>query len=178
MRKSLEAISVVVLGYLVWITWSALAGPNRLTGPVPIHYDAAGHVTAWGAPTGLMLLPVVAVMLYLGMTVVSRFPSSFNFPVRVLPSVRSAVEDITLDMIAWVKLELTLLFATLQSAMIAGARGSGPGLPPLLMPAFLVVIFGTVGWHFAAVLRVARRQLIKVRTEREGDNAGNGSAGA
>ncbi len=178
MRKSLEAISIVVLGYMAWITWSAVAGPNRLTGAVPTHYDAAGHVNGWGSPATLLLLPIVAAALYLGMTLVSRFPSSFNYPVRVLPSVRAAVEDITLNMIAWIKVELMCLMATLQTAMIQAARGGRAGLPPLLMPAFLVLIFGTVGWHFFAVLRAARRQVVTVKSVQDDGNAGDGTAGS
>lgn len=176
MRRSLDAISIVVLGFMAWITWSALGGPNRLTGPVPTHYDAAGNVNGWGSPATLLLLPVVAVALYLGITVVSRFPASFNFPVRVLPSARTAAEAITLNMIAWIKAELMCLFATLQSAMITSARGGRVGLPPLLMPAFLALIFATVGWHFVQILRVARQQILRVKAERESTNAGDGSA--
>jgi hypothetical protein len=64
------------------------------------------------------------------------------------------------------------MFAMLQTAMIQAARGGKAGLHPLLMPAFLAVIFGTVGWHFAAVLRVARRQVATMKNERRNQTAG------
>jgi uncharacterized membrane protein len=159
MRKSLEAVSIVVIGYLVWITYGALAGPNRLPDRIPTHFDAAGNVNGWGSPSMLLLLPVVAVALYAGMTIVSRFPSAFNYPVRILPTVRSEVEGLTLNMIAWVKAELMCLFAALQSTMIRGAQGGQARLNPFMVPAFMVILFGTVGWHMVAVVRVARRQL-------------------
>jgi len=155
MRKWLEAIGLGALALLVWITWSALNGSQRLPERIPTHFDAAGNANGWGSPAMLLLLPVVAVALYLAISVVSRFPASFNYPVRVAPEKRRRLEELTLDMIAWIKMELACLFATLQWWMIQAARSGEGRLPPLLMPGFLVVIFGTIGWHFVAVMRTA-----------------------
>lgn len=158
MRKSLEVISLVVFGYMVWITYSALSGPNHLPDRIPTHFDAAGNVNGWGSPSMLLLLPIVAIALYSGITVVSRFPAAFNYPVRVQPAMRAQVESITLDMIAWIKAELLLMFASLQSTMIRGAEGGSPQLNPILVPVFIAVIFATIGWHMFSVIRVARQQ--------------------
>ena len=160
MRKSLEVISIVAFGYMAWITYSALAGPNRLPDKIPTHFDAAGNVNGWGSPSMLLFLPIIAVALYTAITVVSRFPSAFNYPVRILPSARSQVEALTLDMIAWIKTELLCLFATIQNVMIHAAQGGPAKLNPLMVPAFIVAIFGTVGWHLVTVLRIARRQIV------------------
>ena len=71
---------------------------------------------------------------------------------------RAQVESITLDMIAWIKAELLLMFASLQSTMIRGAEGGSPQLNPILVPVFIAVIFATIGWHMFSVIRVARQQ--------------------
>lgn len=157
MRKSLEAISILVYGYMVWITYRALAGPNPLPDRIPTHYNAAGNVNGWGSPSMLLLLPIVALALYAGITVVSRFPAAFNYPVRVGPAVRAQVEGITLDMIAWIKAELLCMFAFLQNTMIRGAEGGSPQLNPIVVPVFIAGIFGTIGWHMFAVIQAARR---------------------
>jgi len=156
MRKSLEVISLLILAFMAWITWSALAGPQKLPDRIPTHFDAAGNPNGWGTPGMLLLLPVVAVMLYLVLTVASRFPAAFNFPVRVRATVRLQAERITLDMMAWIKAELVLLLALLQSAMIRAAQGGDPRLNPLMVPIAIVLIFMTIGWHMVAVVRLAR----------------------
>ena len=149
MRKSLEAIGLIALAVLVWITYQALAGPERLPDRIPTHFDMAGNANGWGSPAMLLLLPVVAVGLYLAMTVISRFPMAFHYPVRVTPANLPRVQELTLDMVTWLKTELACLFAVLQWWMIQAARSGDGRLPALLVPGFLVVIFATVGWYMS-----------------------------
>lgn len=155
MRKLLDVIGLIALSMLVWITYQALAGPERLPDRIPNHFDVAGIANGWGSPVMLLLLPVIAVGIYLAMTVVSRFPSSFRYSVRVTPQNQSRLQDLTLNMIAWIKTELACLFAVVQRWIIQAARTGEGRLHPLLMPAFLVVIFATAGWHIIAVLWAA-----------------------
>ncbi|HUN83131.1 MAG TPA: DUF1648 domain-containing protein [Terracidiphilus sp.] len=155
MRKTLEAIGLIALIVLLWITYQALAGPNPLPNRIPTHFDASGNPNGWGSPAMLILLPVVAIGLYLGITVVSRIPSAFHYPVRVTRVNLPRIQNLTLDMITWIKTELACLFATLQWWMIQAARNGGGRLPPLLVPGFIVLIFGTIGGYLFAVIRAA-----------------------
>jgi uncharacterized membrane protein YjgN (DUF898 family) len=157
MRKILDAISLGVLAVMFWTAWSSLYGPNRLPGRIPTHFDFAGHANRWGSPSVFMfVLPVVALALYLGMTVVERFPSAFNYPVRVTDENHPRLEALTLSMIGWLKAEVICLFACIQESSIEAARHGSGGLSPLLLPACLFVIFGTIAWHFVAMRRVSR----------------------
>ncbi len=155
MCKLLEAIGLIGLAVLVWITYQALAGPDRLPDRIPTHFDMAGNANGWGSPAMLLLLPVVAVGVYLTITVVARFPVAFHYPVRVAPANLPRVQDLTLDMVTWLKSELACLFAALQWWMIQAARSGDGRLPVWLVPGFLVVIFATIGWYLVAVIREA-----------------------
>ena len=155
MRKTLEAISLGALAVLIWSTYRALYGPVRLPARIPTHYDLAGQPNGWGTPAMLLLLPALAMALYLLITVVARFPSCFNYPVRVTAGNRGRLEPLALGMIAWLKTEVVCLFAWIQISTIEAAwRGLG-GLPPALIPVSLVAIFATVGWYIVAMRRVA-----------------------
>jgi len=156
MRKSLEALGIVAFLLLAWITWAALYGPNRLPDRVPTHFDAAGNPNAWGSPMGMVILPVMAAGLYLLMSLVTRFPGAFHYPVRVTRLNIERLQSVTLDMIAWLKVELVCLFTLLQWAFIQAARTGSGRLFPMILPFFIVAIFGTVGWHFIAMFRAAR----------------------
>ena len=155
MRKSLEAIGLIALAVLVWITYQALAGAERLPDRIPTHFDMAGNANGWGSPAMLLLLPVIAAGLYLAITVTSRFPMAFHCPVPVAPVNLPPVQDLTLDMVIWLKTELACLFAMLQWWMIHAARSGDGRLPVSLVPGFLVVIFVTMGCHIVAVIRAA-----------------------
>lgn len=156
MRKSAELFGLVGIFALLFETWSALWGPHRLPQRVPTHFDAAGTPNAWGSPTGMLLLPVVALGLYVLLTVVARFPASFNYPVRVTAANRAQLQQATLAMLAWIKVELVWLFAALQWAFARAAETGDGRVFPKILPAFLVVIFSTVGLGMAALLRAGR----------------------
>jgi uncharacterized membrane protein len=156
MRKQLEAITLAALAMMAWITWRALHGPKSLPERIPTHFDAAGNPNGWGAASTLLFLPAVAVGIYLLITVVSRFPASFNYPVKVTEESRARLEALTLQMLAWLKLELACLFAWIQWFIIQSVRQGHGHLSPAFMMIFLVAVFGNVGWHIMAIFRAAR----------------------
>lgn len=156
MRKKLEIAGLAALAAFAWITVRALYGPLRLPEKIPLHFDMEGRVDGWGSSLSLLSLPVVALALYLLMTVVARYPGAFNFPVRVTAGNRARLESIALDMIAWLKVELVCVFAWIQHMSIEAARKGQGSISPWFMPAVLVVIFGTILWHFGAMRKAAR----------------------
>jgi uncharacterized membrane protein len=155
-RKTLEAIGVVLLALLAGITWNAVDGPNPLPQRIPTHFNAMGEPNAWGSPSALWLLPAVAAFVFLLISLVSLFPAAFNFPVRATPANRSRLVALTIRMLAWIKVELACLFLSIQWTIIESVRGGHAALPPLIVPVFLVAVFGTIGVHAVAVFRAAR----------------------
>jgi uncharacterized membrane protein len=155
MRKSLEAISLAALALIAWITWQALYGPNPLPGRVPTHFDAAGNPNGWGPSSTLLFLPVMAVGLYLLISLVAQFPAVFKYPVRVTEENRARLQTLTLQMVAWLKVELVCLFAWIQWFIIQSVRQGHGSFPAAVVPLFLIAILGTAGWHIMAIFRAA-----------------------
>ena len=156
MRKNLEAVCLGALAVMAWITYQAFHGPNSLPDRIPTHFDLAGNPNGWGSPRTLLLLPVVALGIYLIITVVALFPSAFNYPVRVTASNRARLEELALGMIAWLKVELLCFFTMLQWVIIQAVRNGRGTLSPWVMPPALLVIFGTVGWYIVCMFRASR----------------------
>ncbi len=156
MRKTLELIALLALVVLFWMSWSALYGANPLPARVATHFDAAGTPNAWGSPQGILLFPLIAGVLYLLLSVVVRFPAAFHYPVRVTPVNIARLQEVTLDMIAWLKMEMMCLFAVIQWAFVQAARSGDGRIFPRILPFFIVAIFTTIGWHFIAMFRAAR----------------------
>jgi uncharacterized membrane protein len=157
MRKTLEAISLAAFVFMFWLYWNARFGPGRLPDRVPTHFNIAGQPNAWGKPPVLPLMLIVAVLLYLGMTLVARFPSIFNYPVEVTAENRALLEALVLDLIAWLKTEIVCLFAWIQWSTIEVARQGRGVLSPALLPVFLVTLFGTLAWFIMAMFRAGHR---------------------
>jgi uncharacterized membrane protein len=135
------------------MTWTALDGANPLPDKIPTHFDLAGRPDAWGSSHLLFLLPAIGVFLYLTISLMSRFPGSFNYPVRVSAQNRARLQSIALNMVASIKAETLCLFALLQYYTLQASRASRLGLPPFLMGASIVVIFATMGVHIVAMRR-------------------------
>jgi uncharacterized membrane protein len=156
MRKTLEAISLVLLAGLVWITGRALYGPNPLPASIPTHFDAAGNPNGWGPPSTLLVLPLVAVGLSLLISVVALFPKMFSYPVRVTEQNRARLEALTLKMVAWIKFELVCLLTLIQWFILQFARVGHGTLSPAIVGVFLAAILGTVIVYMLAIVRAAR----------------------
>lgn len=156
MRKILEIVGLAALAALLWITLEAFLGPKPLPASIPTHFGADGHPNAWGSPSSLWLLPIVAVALYALITLASRFPGSFNFPVRATRTNRMRLEAIGQHMIAWIKAELACLFLAIQWSIVVSVQNGRSGLSPVILPVALVAVFGTIGLSLIAMIRAAR----------------------
>ena len=156
MRKTLEAIALGALGLLFWITYAALYGPDPLPDRIPTHFGADGHPNGWGPPSSLLLLPVIAGALYLFIAALALLPSLINLPVEVTEENRPRLEALSRQMIAFLKVYLACLFTWIQWFIIHAARQGTASLSPMIVPVFLVVVFGTTGAHIIAMIRVAR----------------------
>ena len=156
MRKNLEAISLGALALTIWITWQAFHESHPLPAQIPTHFDAAGNANGWGPPSTLLLLPVIAAVIYLTITVIAQFPVLFNYPVAVTEENRARLEALTLEMIAWLKAELVCFFAWMQWFILRIIQQGHGRLSPLILVVFLAAFMTTFAWHLAAIFRAGR----------------------
>ena len=83
----------------------------------------------------------------------SRNPAVFNYPVRVTPKNRPRLQELALNMIAFLKAETVMLFALIQYQTIDSARNLQSSLPQSLMLTGIAVIFSTIALHIIAMRR-------------------------
>jgi len=154
LRNTLQWIAALGLATVWAIAGFAVFGPHKLPDRIPIHFDAAGQINGWGSPAMLWFLPVVAAGVYILLTLVSRRPCAFNYPVRVTPATRPRLEAMSLELIAWLRAELIWLFLFIEYATIRSARLGRSALSPWTVLICIAVVFVTIGWHIAAMRRV------------------------
>ena len=80
-RSSLQIAYEVVAasGLLFHLVLIARAWPS-LPSTIPVHYGFAGQPDAWGGKAELLELPVMSILLYLGLTLLARYPDKLNYP--------------------------------------------------------------------------------------------------
>jgi len=137
-----EFASVAALLFLLVSTalyWSAL--PER----VPTHFGLSGRPDAWGAKSSLLLLPIFAIVLYAGMTILGRFPHIYNYPVQLTEENVERQYRIARTLIGWVKLEVVWTFALIQWETMRVVFGKAEGLDLWLIIGIVTAPLVTAG---------------------------------
>ena len=126
---------LAVFGILVMI-WSDI--PNR----IPQHFGFTGQPDAWGDKETLFFLPVVSGLLYLLLSIVSKYPHVFNYPVEITE--KNAGEQYLLArlLLGWLKLVIVwqLAFIQYKTVMVALGKVEGLGLSILVFVAITFII--------------------------------------
>lgn len=140
-EKGLEVLSVLGVLFvflLVYQSWGIL--PDR----IPTHFGFTGQPDAWGNKGNLFFLPIMVVAMYLFLTIVSRFPHTFNYPGKITEENAATQYLMARHLMAVLKLETIWLFAYIQWVTIEVALGKATGLSNLFLPIFIVVMVGTI----------------------------------
>ena len=127
----------VLLALWVWTVSSYSSLPDS----IPTHFNAAGEADDFGRKASIFGLPVIATLLYIGLTLLNRFPHIFNFPTPITQD--NALRQYTnaTRMIRNLKLILVLVFAGISFQTIKQANGEAAGLGVWFLPVTLGAIF-------------------------------------
>ncbi|MCL2510617.1 MAG: DUF1648 domain-containing protein [Bacteroidales bacterium] len=49
----------------------------------PTHYNFAGEVDGWGDRTSLWIMPLIALVFYVGLSIVQKYPKIMNYPCKI-----------------------------------------------------------------------------------------------
>lgn len=74
-----------ILGWVSIIAIWVLTITNyaNLPGTIPIHYNGAGQADGFGRKDNILTLPVIATVLFVGLTILNKFPQVFNYPTKI-----------------------------------------------------------------------------------------------
>ncbi|MGH2317866.1 DUF1648 domain-containing protein [Planococcus sp. SE5232] len=145
----LNAVSVLV--FLMMFVY-LLFHYNALPDQVPSHYNAAGEPDGWGRKTELFLLPIIAAALWSGMTVLEKYPHSYNYLNLTEENIEAQYSNGRL-MINVLKNEISILFSFITVQSVRVATGAADGLGSFFMPVFLTVILVTGIYFIGRMLR-------------------------
>jgi hypothetical protein len=149
-REALAGLGLLLLCGSLATHWHDL--PDR----VPVHFGLTGQPDGFGSKTILLVLPAAAIVLYLVLTVVTRYPAYFNFPVPVTDINRQTLRELAVDMIGWLKAEVVWIFGWLTIRTISTARGPSLGLGLAFTPISLGVVAVTIAFYWDRMTRAGR----------------------
>lgn len=139
-------VGVVFLFFLVVVYWS------HLPDSIPIHYNAAGKPDSWSGKWSLLILPIVCLVIYIGLSILTRFPHLYNFPWKITEENKERQFHLAQMLVLSIKTEGIWLFGYIQWQTVQIALGKSDGLGTSFSFIFLGVIFGTIGIYIMKAL--------------------------
>jgi hypothetical protein len=150
-RKTKYDIAINAIGLIVLIGMFLYLIINwgNIPAKIPGHYDFTGTVGRWENKNGLWFCPIIAFILYIGITVLEGFPNIWNTGISVTDKNRDQVYQILKHMIVTLKGVIVVIFAfiTINSAM-------AKSLQVWVLPVMLILIFGPMAVFLTKLFKV------------------------
>lgn len=62
-------ITILIVGYYY----------QKLPETIPTHFNSIGEIDGYGNKTSILGLPIISVLLFIGMSVINKYPHTFNY---------------------------------------------------------------------------------------------------
>ena len=160
MSKYLDAASFVLLIVLLAFTGFALYGPHRLPDRIPTHFDSLGTPDAWTTPSSFEVLPVVAVIVYLVLSVVTAFSWLAKNAAQKNTDGVPELKVLILKLIAWIKAELLAGFAYIQISSIQAVRRQEVASSRLGWWILLAALLVAIAWYGIRMFRARAHERV------------------
>ncbi len=80
---------------------------------IPTHFNAAGQIDGMGSKNTIWLLPAITTVLFIGLTVLNRYPHTFNYLEEITPANAERNYRLGTRILRYSKLFLVFLFGAI-----------------------------------------------------------------
>lgn len=81
----------------------------------PIHYNILGKVDDWGSKGFLWFLPLIAVVIYVGLSILGRYSWKLNYLHKVTASNKDSTYKLGSSLLRYLKLFILFIFAYINN---------------------------------------------------------------
>ncbi|MCF6142046.1 DUF1648 domain-containing protein [Flavobacterium sp. K77] len=108
---------------------------------IPIHYNGAGQADGFGGKGNILTLPLIATILFIGLTILNKFPLLFNYPTNITPENELRQHTNATRLLRYLKFIIVVIFGLLALQTIRNVNGETSGLGIWFLPLTLGLIF-------------------------------------
>lgn len=125
---------------VIWVL--TITNYNNLPDIIPVHYNGAGQADGFGEKSTIWTLPLIATVLFVGMTILNKFPHIFNYSVKITKENALSQYTGATRLMRYLKLILVALggFLTFKTIQSAHQQTDGPGICFLPLTVGLILI--------------------------------------
>lgn len=131
-----------ILGWLILILFWIMTALNYSNFPnsIPTHFDFAGTPDGFGEKSTIFVLAVLSSVLFIGMTILNRFPHIFNYPTKITSENAERQYTIATRLIRYLKLIVVFTFSTIGLMTLLTTNNKLSGLGIWFLPLFIGIV--------------------------------------
>ncbi len=109
--------------------WYIIDIYTSLNSEIPTHYSLEGGIDSTGAKSTIFILPAVSLVTNLLLYIISFFPHTFNYPVKITEQNAAHQYRLGVNLVRWLGFILSVFFAfvTYMTVQTAAGKATGPG---------------------------------------------------
>ena len=154
-KPTLTIADYVLEGTSLWLLIAICAYAwlvyNSLPETIPTHFNIHGQVDGYGSKWSVFIFPALALVLYIALSILNRFPHVFNYPVAITSE--NALRQYTLAtrLLRIIKTSVMIVFSII---LILTTRQNLPGIHSgFLIPVILILMFGPIIYYLRLAFR-------------------------
>lgn len=135
--KILEILCLAIL-VLLWL--GTIVFFSKLPDQIPSHYNASGQADDFSSKTSIFILPLVATVIYIGMTILNRYPHIYNYPTVVTAKNAKKIYTTATRLIRVLKLAVVTIFSGIVFMTIKTTFANGNELGAWFLPTAITLL--------------------------------------
>lgn len=148
--KAAEKSSFLLAGYMLIgsiLAWDAL--PDQ----IPVHFTVFGDSGHVGGKAGIFIFPIIGFFSALFFSFASKGASMLNYPIKITEENAEQVYRETRRMLHILQLLIAVMLTLLHTDVVLNAYEK-TGLGSWMMPAFLILLVGTIGFFMYRLAKI------------------------
>ncbi len=142
----IELLTLIILICLIghiYITYDAI--PES----VPTHFNAYGEPDKFGTKDNMLILPAIAFVLYIGLSILNRYPHIYNYPTTITKDNALKAYTNATKMMRIAKLITVIIFSIISFQTVETAKGQSSGLGLWFLPVTFIIILAPVFYYLS-----------------------------
>ena len=135
--KTVEMVSKIILVVMWGLTIYTMI---KFPATIPIHFNSNGQVDNYGNKATILILPILPTIMYLGLTMLNRYPQVYNYMTKINEDNSEYQYTIVIRMLRFINLVILLIFSWIILLIYLTTIGVTSGLGFWFLPVTLVLL--------------------------------------
>lgn len=136
------AFTLLALSWVLALYWV-----QQLPAIIPTHFDWTGTPDDFGSRWTIVLLPAITSGVHLLLSIVQRYPGTYNYPVKVTAQNQAQLQQLGAQLLQILQVSIQVMTLLLLYFIYSTVKSGAGSLPGWLLPVVLALILGPVFYY-------------------------------